>query len=91
MLDRPLSEIPVRALQRPAPRIESRRAEDGVVYLRCGLPYEPGPMLIDYLYQAAELRPEATFLAERGPVERGVAESGVDERGSAAPWRRGQP
>jgi feruloyl-CoA synthase len=78
MLDRPLSEIPVRALQRPAPSIELRHADGGVVYLRCGLPYEPGPMLIDYLYRAAELRPEAVFLAERGPAE----------RGAPAPWRR---
>lgn len=83
MLDRPLSEIPVRALQRPAPSVETRRADGGVVYLSCALPYEPGPMLIDYLHRAAELRPQATFLAERGPAERGLAERGV-----SGPWRR---
>ena len=78
MLDRPLSEIPVRALERPAPSIELRHADGGVVYLRCGLPYEPGPMLIDYLHRAAELRPHATFLAERG----------LAGPGTSAPWRR---
>jgi len=65
MLDRPLSEIPVRALRRPAPSATLRHGGDGVVYLSCGLPYEAGPTLTDYLYRAAELRPQTTFLAER--------------------------
>jgi feruloyl-CoA synthase len=56
----------MRTLNRPAPCVETRRAANGVVYLSCGLPYEPGlPSLIDYLIRAAELRPNTTFLAER--------------------------
>jgi feruloyl-CoA synthase len=66
MQNRPLHEYPMRELNRPAPRVEVRRAADGVVYLTCGLKFEPGlPSLIDYLARAAELRPETTFLAER--------------------------
>ena len=56
----------MRSLNRPAPSVEVRRADKGVVYLSCGVPYEPGlPSLIDYLARAAELRPNTTFLAER--------------------------
>jgi feruloyl-CoA synthase len=56
----------MRTLNRPEPCVATRRADDGVVYLSCGLPYEPGlPSLIDYLARAAELRPNTTFLAER--------------------------
>jgi feruloyl-CoA synthase len=63
---RPLHEYPMRTLNRPDPCVEVRRAESGIVYLSCGLPYQPGlPSLIDYLARAAELRPETTFLAER--------------------------
>ena len=66
MQNRPLHEFPMRELNRPAPKVEVRRAGDGVVYLSCGLKYEPGlPSLIDYLARAAQLRPETTFLAER--------------------------
>jgi feruloyl-CoA synthase len=66
MQNRPLHEFPMRELDRPAPRIEVRRAGDGVVYLSCGLKFEPGlPSLIDYLARAAQLRPQTTFLAER--------------------------
>ena len=66
MQNRPLHEFPMRELNRPAPRVEVRRADGGVVYLSCGLEYEPGlPSLIDYLARAAELRPDTTFLAER--------------------------
>jgi len=66
MQNRPLHEFPMRELNRPAPRVEVRRADGGVVYLSCGLKYEPGlPSLIDYLARAAELRPDTTFLAER--------------------------
>jgi feruloyl-CoA synthase len=66
MQTRPLHEYSMRELNRPAPQIEVRRAADGVVYVRCGLKFEPGlPSLIDYLARAAELRPETTFLAER--------------------------
>jgi feruloyl-CoA synthase len=66
MLSRPLHEYPMRTLDRPEPCVEVRRADTGVVYLSCGLTYEPGlPSLIDYLARAAELRPQTTFLAER--------------------------
>jgi feruloyl-CoA synthase len=66
MPSRPLHEYPMRTLNRPAPCVEVRRAEDGIVYLTCGLPYEPGlPSLVDYLARAAEIRPTTTFLAER--------------------------
>jgi feruloyl-CoA synthase len=66
MLSRPLHEYPMRRLDRPEPCVAVRRADTGVVYLSCGLTYEPGlPSLIDYLARAAELRPQTTFLAER--------------------------
>jgi feruloyl-CoA synthase len=56
----------MRTLNRPAPCVEVRRADGGIVYLTCSLPYEPGlPSLIDYLARAAEIRPTTTFLAER--------------------------
>ena len=65
MSERPLNEIPMRKLDRPEPRIEVRRTADGVVYLSCGIPYEPGPSLIDYLDRSTQVRPDSTFLAER--------------------------
>jgi feruloyl-CoA synthase len=66
MLNRSLHEYSMRKLDRPEPSVEVRRAENGIVYLTCGLPYEPGlPSLIDLLARAAELRPNTTFLAER--------------------------
>ena len=65
-MHRPLHEYPMRTLNRPSPCVDVRRADDGVVYLTCGLSYEPGlPSLIDYLARAAEIRPTTTFLAER--------------------------
>jgi feruloyl-CoA synthase len=66
MLNRPLHEYPTRRLDRPEPSVNVRDAADGIVYVSCGLKYEPGlPSLIDYLARAAELRPNTTFLAER--------------------------
>jgi feruloyl-CoA synthase len=66
MLSKPLHEYPMRTLNRPAPCIELQHADDGIVYMTCGLPYEPGlPSLIDYLARAAQIRPSTTFLAER--------------------------
>jgi feruloyl-CoA synthase len=66
MLNRPLHEYPMRRLDRPEPRVDVRHAADGIVYVSCGLKYEPGlPSLIDYLARAAQLRPNTTFLAER--------------------------
>jgi feruloyl-CoA synthase len=71
MLNKPLHEYPMRKLNRPEPCVEVRRADGGVVYLTCGLAYEPGlPSLIDYLARAAELRPDTTFLAERDAAKR---------------------
>src|ERR1700685_3115436 len=66
MLNRPLHEYPMRKLNRPEPRVAVENPADGIVYLDCGLKFEPGlPSLIDYLARAAELRPDTTFLAER--------------------------
>jgi feruloyl-CoA synthase len=66
MLNRPLHEYPTRRLDRPEPCVNVRDAADGIVYVSCGLKYEPGlPSLIDYLARAAKLRPDTTFLAER--------------------------
>ncbi len=66
MSNRPLHEYPMRALERPEPRVEVRRTGSGTVYLSCGLKFEPGlPTLIDHLARAAQLRPNTTFLAER--------------------------
>jgi feruloyl-CoA synthase len=60
------NEIPMRVLNRPAPRIEVRDTREGAVYLSCAIPYEPGlPTLIEYLERAKDLRPETTFLAQR--------------------------
>src|SRR5258708_32980132 len=71
MPSRPLHEYPMRKLNRPEPCVATRRADNGVVYLSCGLPYEPGlPSLIDYLARAAELRPNTSFLAERDASKR---------------------
>jgi feruloyl-CoA synthase len=56
----------MRVLDRPAPSVQVRHGANGVVYLDCALPYEPGlPSLIDYLARAAELRANTTFLAQR--------------------------
>lgn len=62
----PLSEIPMRTLDRPEASIDLREASDGTVYLACGIAYQDGfPSLVDYLEQATQLRPDSTFLAER--------------------------
>ena len=56
----------MRTLDRPAPSVQLRRTGEGLVYLSCGLKYQPGlPSLIDYLTHAAQLRPCTTFLAQR--------------------------
>ena len=66
MLNRPLHEYPMRKLNRPEPGVDVKNAADGIVYVSCGLKYEPGLLsLIDYLDRAADLRPDTTFLAER--------------------------
>lgn len=64
-----LQDIPTRKLNRPTPRVQVRRAQDGVEYVDSGLPYVEGlPTLIDYLLRAAQLRPDTPFLAERTPA-----------------------
>jgi feruloyl-CoA synthase len=61
-----VNDIPMRTLERPMPRIEVRDSKDGVVYLSCAIPYEPGlPTLIEYLEHAKNIRPDTVFLAER--------------------------
>jgi feruloyl-CoA synthase len=66
MLNRPLHEFPMRALNRPEPRVDVRQGGNGTVYLSCGLEFEAGlPSLIDYLARSATLRADTTFLAER--------------------------
>lgn len=65
-LERPLSEIPMRKLNRPAPNIEIKTLSDGTVVLNSGIEYVPGPAsLVDILAHAAQRRPATTFLAER--------------------------
>lgn len=60
------NDIPMRTLERPAPRIEVRDSKDGVVYLSCAIPFEPGlPTLIEHLEHAKNIRPDTVFLAER--------------------------
>jgi feruloyl-CoA synthase len=66
MTNRPLRDIPMRTLNRPAPCVDVRHGASGATYLSCGIPYEnPLPSLIDYLARAAQIRPKVTFLAER--------------------------
>jgi feruloyl-CoA synthase len=63
---RPLSDYPMRVLDRPERRISIRNGADGIVYLSSGYELaEQRPLLIDYLERAATLRPDTTFLAER--------------------------
>jgi feruloyl-CoA synthase len=59
-------DVPMRTLERPAPRIAVRDTKEGVVYLSCAIPFEPGlPTLIDHLERAQDIRPDTVFLAER--------------------------
>jgi feruloyl-CoA synthase len=65
--NRPLA--PMRQLNRPTPKVEVERRAGGVLILSAGrkLP-DDYPLIIDRLQQAAERRPDVTFLAERrGP------------------------
>jgi feruloyl-CoA synthase len=89
-LDRPLSEIPMRKLDRPIPLIESERRTDGAIILRSGIQYVPGPAsLIDYLEQSMERRPDTTFLAERaaaGQWRRLTYKDAWRDSGAIASW-----
>ncbi|MBS0219833.1 MAG: AMP-binding protein [Proteobacteria bacterium] len=68
-MDKAAPLAPMRRLDRPEPEVVIERRADGVLILsaRRDLPDDP-PLIIDRLQQAAERRPEVTFLAERrGP------------------------
>lgn len=60
-----LNAVPMRKLDRPERSLEVECGSDGVVYLRCGHPYQEGLILIDLLERAKNLRPDVPFLAER--------------------------
>ncbi|MBN9488045.1 MAG: AMP-binding protein [Alphaproteobacteria bacterium] len=66
---------PMRQLDRPRPTVEVERRSDGTLLLSAGrdLPQDR-PLIIDRLQDAAERRPNVTFLAQR--------------RGSGRPWQR---
>jgi feruloyl-CoA synthase len=60
--------VPMRTLNRPPPKIDMREGADGIRYVSCGYPFEtPDGLLIDHIGRAAAMRPDVTFLAERGP------------------------
>ncbi|WP_421995875.1 AMP-binding protein [Reyranella sp.] len=70
---------PMRVLNRPPPAVAVERRADGALVLSSGrdLPSDL-PLVIDWLRDAAERRPDVTFLAQRrGPGE-----------GAARPWQR---
>src|SRR5258705_10895354 len=65
---RDLRDIPMRQLNRPPPRVELRDGPDGVTYVASGYALETSDeLLIDYIARGAAIRPDQTFLAERGP------------------------
>ena len=68
MSQRPLHEYSMRVLDRPAPGVTVRREADGITYLQSSIEVEPAlPTLIEYLQRAVSLRPDAAFVARRGP------------------------
>lgn len=68
---RDLRDVPMRRLNRPPPCVDVRRKSNGTTYVSCGYPFEPPDgLLIDCIGRAAEMRPDVTFLAERGPDRR---------------------
>lgn len=60
-----LGGVPMRKLERPGRSLEVARSDDGIVYLRCAHEFKEGPLLIDLLQHASQIRPEGAFLAER--------------------------
>src|SRR5438477_6047756 len=65
---RDLRDIPMRTLNRPPPCVEVTRAADGIVYVASGYALKKSDeLLIDCIAHAAAIRPDVTFLAERGP------------------------
>jgi len=61
----------MRQLDRPPPTVEVERRPDGTLLLSAGrdLPQDR-PLIIDRLQEAAERRPNVTFLAQRRGLER---------------------
>jgi len=67
MSERPLHEYSMRVLDRPAPGVSVTRSPDGIVYLQSTHAYQPGrASLIEYLEHAVSIRPDVTFIAQRG-------------------------
>jgi feruloyl-CoA synthase len=85
-----LSDIPIRRLNRPTPRVQLRVGEEGVTYVNCDVPYTAGlPSPIDYLVRAAQLRPDTTFLAEptaSGAWRRLTYAAALRESAAVATW-----
>src|SRR4051794_17447725 len=64
---RDLRDFPMRTLNRPPPRVEVNRTADGTTYVTSGYVLEKSDeLLIDCIAHAATIRPDVTFLAERG-------------------------
>lgn len=59
------SHIPMRKLNRPDRSLRVERGANGVVYLHCGHPLQEGPLLIELLERASQIRPNQAFLGER--------------------------
>lgn len=63
-----LRDAPMRILDRPEPKVDVREGPNGTMYVCCGHALvAPEHLVIDLLEQSAALRPDVTFLAERGP------------------------
>ncbi len=60
-----VGSIPMRKLDRPGRSLEIAYGDEGIVYLRCGHEFKEGPLLIDLLQHASQIRPDSAFLAER--------------------------
>ena len=62
---------PMRALNRPKPAVSVERRADGTLILSSDRTLPAGlPLIIDRLQQAAQCRPDVTFLAERRGADR---------------------
>jgi feruloyl-CoA synthase len=87
---RDLRDIPMRQLNRPPPCVEVHHESDGTTYVSCGYPFEPPDgLLIDCIGRAAAMRPDVTFLAERGPDRRWrrwTYAQALDDTAAVATW-----